>query len=161
MDGPGTPYDGQPAEEAARWLEGQIADALAWTRRRKARFRRAATVIRLLILILAAASTVILGLQKLNFWTGLAFSLVAVGTLVNAIEPFFNWRARWILMEERQYKIMRIGEELEYVRLKTPKAGLDFKDLDPFFYRLQEVRTGTSQRWLEYRRGGQKEPDAN
>jgi hypothetical protein len=42
-------------------------------------------------LVLAVSSTIILGLQQLNFWTGLAFSFVAVGTLVSAVEPFFNW----------------------------------------------------------------------
>jgi hypothetical protein len=59
---------------------------------------------RIVSLVLAVASTIILGLQQLNFWTGLAFSFVAVGTLVSAVEPFFNWRSRWILMEEAQYK---------------------------------------------------------
>jgi hypothetical protein len=33
-------------------------------------------------------STIILGLQKLNLWTGVAFSLVAVVTVVNTLEPF-------------------------------------------------------------------------
>jgi hypothetical protein len=108
-----------------------------------------------LSLALAAGSTIILGLQHLNFWTGLAFSLVAVGTLVNAVEPFFNWRSRWILMEEAQYRLQRIRDELEYLLLKTPSPDVKFDDLDPFFERLQGVWTDTSERWLEYRRGGQ------
>src|ERR1039457_6776464 len=88
-----------PHQVAVR-LQGQIADGITWARRRKAKFRRSASAIRMLSLMLAVGSTIILGLQHLNFWTGLAFSLVAVGTLVNAVEPFFNWRSRWILMEE-------------------------------------------------------------
>jgi hypothetical protein len=47
--------------------------------------------IRIVSLVLAVSSTIILGLQQLNFWTRLAFSFVAVGTLVSAVEPFFNW----------------------------------------------------------------------
>ena len=54
----------------------------------RAKFRRSASAIRVLSLVLAVASTIILGLQQLNFWTGLAFSFVAVGTLVSAVEPF-------------------------------------------------------------------------
>ncbi|HEX3194805.1 MAG TPA: DUF4231 domain-containing protein [Streptosporangiaceae bacterium] len=73
-------------------LQGQVSDGIAWARRRKAKFRRSASGIRIVSLVLAFASTIILGLQQLNFWTGLAFSFVAVGTLVSAVEPFFNWR---------------------------------------------------------------------
>ena len=109
----------------------------------------------MLSLVLAVSSTIILGLQHLNFWTGLAFSLVAVGTLVSAVEPFFNWRSRWILMEEAQYKLQRIQDESEYHLLKTPAADVTVDDLDPFFERLQSVWTDTSERWLAYRRGGQ------
>jgi len=109
----------------------------------------------MLSLVLAVTSTIILGLQHLNFWTGLAFSLVAVGTLVSAVEPFFNWRSRWILMEEAQYKLQRIRDELEYHLLKTPAANVALDDLDPFFERLQGVWTDTSERSLAYRRGGQ------
>jgi hypothetical protein len=109
----------------------------------------------MLSLMLAVGSTIILGLQHLNFWTGLAFSLVAVGTLVNAVEPFFNWRSRWILMEEAQYRLQRIRDELDYHLLKTPSADVALDDLDPFFERLQGVWTDTSERWLAYRRGSQ------
>jgi hypothetical protein len=119
-----------PHQVAAR-LQGQIADGITWARRRKAKFRRSASAIRMLSLVLAMTSTIILGLQHLNFWTGLAFSCVAVGTLVSAVEPFFNWRSRWILMEEAQYKLQRIQEELEYHLLKTPVADVALDDLDP------------------------------
>ena len=69
---------------AAR-LQGQVSDGITWARRRKAKFRRSASAIRTLSLVLAVASTIILGLQQLNFWTGLAFSFVAVGTLVGCV----------------------------------------------------------------------------
>jgi hypothetical protein len=148
--------DGAPApHDVALRLQGQVGDGITWARHRKARFRRSASAIRVLSLALAAGSTIILGLQHLNLWTGLAFSLVAVGTLVNAVEPFFNWRSRWILMEEAQYRLQRIRDELEYLLLKTPSPDVKFDDLDPFFERIQGVWTDTSERWLEYRRAGQ------
>ncbi|MGO9144368.1 MAG: DUF4231 domain-containing protein [Streptosporangiaceae bacterium] len=155
MDKARIPDDAPVPHDVALRLQGQVADGITWARRRKARFRRSASAIRVLILVLAAGSTIILGLQHLTFWTGLAFSLVAIGTLVNALEPFFNWRSRWILMEEAQYRLQRIGDELEYLLLKTPSPDVKFDDLDPFFERLQGVWTDTSERWLEYRRGGQ------
>lgn len=45
-------------------------------------------------LTLSAAATIILGVQDLDFWAGLGFSLVALATAVSAVEPFFNWRSR-------------------------------------------------------------------
>jgi hypothetical protein len=143
-----------PRQVAVR-LQGQVSDGITWARRRKAKFRRSASGIRIVSLVLAVASTIILGLQQLNFWTGLAFSFVAVGSLVSAVEPFFNWRSRWILMEEAQYKLRRLQDELEYYLMKTPVADVADDDLDPFFERLQGVWTETSERWLAYRRGGQ------
>jgi hypothetical protein len=148
--------DGGPApQDVALRLQSQVDDAITWARHRKARFRRSASAIRVLSLVLAVGSTIILGLQHLNFWTGLAFSLVAVGTLVNALEPFFNWRSRWILMEDAQYRFHRIQDELEYLLLKTPSPDVKLDDLDPFFERFQGVWADTSERWLEFRRGGQ------
>ena len=58
-------------------------------------------------------------------------------------------------MEEAQYKLQRIRDELEYQLLKTPAANVALDDLDPFFERLQGVWTDTSERSLAYRRGGQ------
>ena len=123
-EGGQVPASSPAIHQVAARLQGQIADGITWARRRKARFRRAASAIRMLSPVLAVTSTIILGLQHLNFWTGLAFSLVAVGTLVSAVEPFFNWRSRWTLMEEAQYNLWRIQDELEYLLLKTPTSPL-------------------------------------
>jgi hypothetical protein len=108
----------------AAQLQGQVCDGITWARRRKTKFRRSASAIRILSLVLAVASTIIFSLQQLNFLTGLAFSFVAVGTLVSAVEPFFNWRSRWILMEEAPYRLQRIRDELEYYLLKTRSPTL-------------------------------------
>src|ERR1039458_5821944 len=147
-----------PHQVAVR-LQGQIADGITWARRRKAKFRRSASAIRMLSLMLAVGSTIILGLQHLNFWTGLAFSLVAVGTLVNAVEPFFNWRSRWILMEEAQYRLQRIRDELDYHLLKTPSADVALDDLDPVFERLQG--SGPTRASAGWPTGAAAKPDRN
>jgi hypothetical protein len=141
--------------EVALHVQRQASAGVVWTRRRKKRFSRAASAIRVLSLALAVTSTVILGLQNLNSWASVAFSLVAIGTLVNALEPFFKWRSRWVLMEEAQYRFHEIQDELDYFLCKTPACEVKIADLDPFFERLQEVWKLTSERWLEYRRSGE------
>ncbi len=57
-------------------------------------------------------SAIILGLQKLNLWTGVAFSPVAIVTVVNTLEPFFFARRyQWILREDTQYRFYRLRDE--------------------------------------------------
>ena len=78
-------------------------------------------------------STIILGLQKLNVWTGIAFSLVAVVTAVNTLEPFFAWRSRWVLMEEAQYQFYRLRDELTYYIAANEPDQLDESRLRDMF----------------------------
>jgi hypothetical protein len=94
-------------------LERWIVRANSYADSRKNKFRFLATVVKLLSLALSAVATVILGLQDLDFWAGLAFSLVALTTVINAVEPFFNWRARWVLMEEARVSLPPAGGRSE------------------------------------------------
>jgi hypothetical protein len=102
-------------DELLAWLQAKIGEALSYTRIRRRRFRRGSIAVRLLSLLLSGASTVILGLQNLTFWASLAFSLVAVTTVLSAVEPFFNWRSRWVLMEDMQARLHRLDHELTYL----------------------------------------------
>lgn len=139
--------------ETASLLREWIISGNGYARSRKVLFRGWASSTRLLSLLLGAASTVILGLQDLDAWTGLAFALVAVVTVVNAVEPFFNWRSRWVLMEETQYRFYRLQDDLDYFLAKKSPEELQFADVDPFFTRYQEIWDDISRRWLEFRHG--------
>ncbi|MDT7594464.1 MAG: hypothetical protein QOJ06_10 [Pseudonocardiales bacterium] len=39
-------------------------------------------------------------------------SFIAIVTVTSALEPFFAWRFRWMLMEAAQYDFYGIGDEL-------------------------------------------------
>ena len=105
---------GLTTSELAQDLLARIERGNAYARSRKNRFRSSSSAVRIVSLALTVASTIILGLQDLNAWTGTAFSLVAIVTAVNTLEPFFAWRSRWVLMEEAQYKFYRLRDELTY-----------------------------------------------
>lgn len=151
-DAPEEPDAGLPPYQVALRLRNDVAEGIEWARARKSRFRRAASVVKVASLAMSVLATIVLGLQDLDFWTGLAFGLIAVSTAVNAVEPFFNWRSRWVLMEETQYRLTRIRDELNYLLLRTPPQHLRFDDVDKFFAKTQEVWKDTSLRWLQYRR---------
>jgi hypothetical protein len=88
------PKTGLTPFELAQDLVARIEQGNAYARSRKNRFRSSSSAVRMMSLVLTVTSTIILGLQKLNVWTGIAFSLVAVVTSVNTLEPFFAWRSR-------------------------------------------------------------------
>jgi hypothetical protein len=147
-----------PVETAGHLLE-KIRQGNAYARRKKKHFRLASSALKVLTLSLSAASTIILGLQNLNFWAGLAFALVAVVTLLGAVESFFNWRSRWVLMEEAQHRFRRLADDLDYLVAATPTAELTHDRLQPVFDEYQSVWAQLGERWLQERRTLSSAPD--
>ena len=140
-----------PAQRA-ELLHQWITDAMTYSRRKRGGFRIAATTVKVATLVLSAASTIILGVQDLDFWTGVGFALVATVTVVSAAEPFFNWRSRWVLMEEQQHRFHRLEEDLTMTVARVPAGGITDAMVDGFYDSYREIWTTTSRRWLEYRK---------
>jgi hypothetical protein len=138
--------------EVAVQLRGRMQNSLDYMQIRKKRFRVFSSGIKLLSLAISASATIILGLQNLSLWAGLGFSLVALVTVINAIEPFFNWRSRWVLAEEAQYRFYRVRDDLEYLVATRPKEELQMEDLADLHERYQENWKYFSEEWLENRR---------
>ena len=146
------PKPGLTPLELAQDLVARIEQGNAYARSRKNRFRSSSSVVRMMSLVLTVKSTIILGLQKLNVLTGIAFSLVAVVTSVNALEPFFAWRSRWILMEEAQHKFYRLCDEVTYYIAASQPDQLDGSRIRKMFDEYQQIWDQLGNRWLEYRR---------
>ncbi|WP_434446137.1 SLATT domain-containing protein [Lentzea sp. E54] len=140
--------------ELANHLLGQISRGHAYAHSRKHRFRWKSVAVRLTTLVLSAVSTIILGLQNLDPWTGTAFALVAVVTVVSALEPFFAWRSLWVLMEEASYRFHRLEDDLSYYLASTPADELDGERIREMFERYQEIWDSLSSRWLKFRDNG-------
>jgi len=146
------PKPGLGPLELAQDVLATIERANTYARHRKFRFRRRAVAIRMFALGLSATSTIILGLQNLDGWTGTAFALVAVVTVVSALEPFFAWRSLWVLMEEVQYRFYRLRDELGFYVASTSPEELDVEVIRAKFDEYQRIWDLVGERWLEYRR---------
>lgn len=153
---PELPAPGLTPLELANYLVTRIDRSGDYVRTRKRRFRANSSWLKLTGLTLSATSTIILGLQDLDFWTGLAFSLVAVLTVLGALEPFFAWRSRWILMEEAAHRFHRLRDDVSYhVAASQPDA------IDPAFIRTsydeyQLIWSQLGERWLEHRQAAER-----
>jgi hypothetical protein len=146
------PKTGLTPLELAQDVLARIEAALGYARHRRGKFRWRASAVRVTALVLSATSTIILGWQDLDFWSGLAFSLVALTTAVNTVEPFFAWRSRWVLMEETQYRLHRLHDDLCYYVAAHRPEQLDIATIKTMFDRYQGIWEQQSDRWLEYRR---------
>jgi hypothetical protein len=151
------PAPGLTPPELALDILSRIERGNAYARSRKRQFRTRSSAVLLLSLALSVASTIILGLQTLNAWTGVAFAFIAVVTTVNSLEPFFAWRDRWVLMEETQYRFYRLRDELTYYIAATKPDHLDVGKLREIFDEYQGIYERLGSRWMEYRRLGKRD----
>lgn len=143
---------GLTPEEILREIVAWIDVSQKYLRSNKRSFRRKSTVLRFATIFISAIATIILGLQNLSFWPGLAFALVSVLTVLNTIEPFFAWRSRWVLMEEAQYKMHRLKDEIAFTLSSSPSGGVTSDQVEIIYGRYQETWDALSQGWLEHRR---------
>ncbi|GAA3458414.1 SLATT domain-containing protein [Saccharothrix longispora] len=140
-----------PHELALDLLE-RIDGAREFGRARKEGFRRRSVALKVALLAMSATATIILGWQDLDFWTGLAFSLVALSTVFAGLEPFFAWRSLWVLMEESQAGFNRLRDDVAHYLAATPPADVDPARVDVLYRRYQDVWQRQNTRWLEFRR---------
>ena len=143
---------GLSPHELALDLLGRIDRARDYGRARKAGFRRRSVVLKVGLLAMSATATIILGWQDLDFWTGLAFSLVALTTVFAVLEPYFAWRPLWVLMEESISRFHRLHDDVSHYLAATPADRVDPARVDELFAEYQEIWDRQSTRWTEFRR---------
>ncbi|NUT48420.1 MAG: SLATT domain-containing protein [Saccharothrix sp.] len=154
MDEPEEPpvRTGLTPHELALDLLARIDRAREYGRARSARFARRATALKVALLAMSATATIILGWQDLDFWTGLAFSLVALTTVFAVLEPYFAWRPLWVLMEESVSRFHRLRDDVSHYLAATPADQVDAAKVSEMFALYQDIWDGQSARWLEFRR---------
>jgi hypothetical protein len=145
------PDPGLTPLELARDVLSRIERANTYARSRKHRFRWRSSAVRASMLAMSATSTIILGWQDLNVWTGLAFSLIALTTVITSLEPFFAWRSRWVLMEETQSRLYRLRDDLTFYLASRPAEDVDAGKVAEMFQAYQAIWDQLGARWLEYR----------
>lgn len=81
-----------------------------------------------------------------------ALPMVALVSVLTALDAYFNWRSRWILMQETQYRLQRPRDKMDYYLVTTPEAKVGKAALDEFFGEQQAIWADISTCWIEYYR---------
>jgi hypothetical protein len=135
-----------------------VSADMDWADSRKVRYRQRAWRTKVAALGLTAASTVVLGIPAIPERAAIALPMVALVTVIGGLDAYFNWRSIWVLMEETQYRLNRIRDEMDYYIVTTPTADLKLDRLRGFFGEQQDVWNDVSRRWIEFRRLDQSQP---
>ncbi|HET6705854.1 DUF4231 domain-containing protein [Amycolatopsis sp.] len=143
---------GLPLREAILGFRDLVSADIEWIDSRKKRFKRPASWVRIATLVLTALSTIVLGIPEIPARASIALPLVAAVTVLAGLETFFTWRSRWLLMEETQYRMNRLRDEMDYYLVTTPAADLRRSDLDRFYAEQQDLWADVSRRWVEFRK---------
>jgi hypothetical protein len=129
-----------------------VSGDMEWADSRKSIFRKRASYVRVTTLLLTAAATVVLGIGAIPSRATIALPLVALVTVLGGLDSFYNWRSRWVLMEEAQYRLNRLRDEIDYYIITTSQDGLNIERLKEFFLEQQAIWADVSRRWIESRK---------
>ena len=139
----------------AHMVKERCEAALSYAENRGPKWRRLASLTKLASLALSAAATVILGLSSLSPLAAAGFVCSALVTTLGAIEPYFNWRSRWVLAEKALHEWHRVDDDLElYVAAARP---IDREMLLEFDRRRAATWNDFSEQWLVARRSAPSE----
>src|SRR6187431_3059560 len=109
-------------------LEKWANDSIKYVNSARKTNRAKATGIKVSVLCLSGGATILLGL---NIATGaelqlknIAFALTSMVTVLNALEPFFNYRALWVEHERAKARFNQLHDQIRFY--KEGKAEADF-----------------------------------
>jgi hypothetical protein len=109
---------------------------------------------------LSGLATILLGLQIVGFekyFKEIAFVLGALVTLLNALEPFFNFRALWVEHERAQANFHRLKDKISFYLVGADAEKLSLEKLEDIHDEYQKIWIRLSSAWIEYRRGYEAE----
>ena len=136
-----------------------VSSDMDWAAMRRRHFKSSAARVKIATLVLTAASTVVLGIDGIPERAAIALPMVAMVSVLTALDAYFSWRSRWILMEEAQYRLQRLRDRMDFYVVTTPEASIEKAELIEFFDEQQAIWADVSKRWVDYRKA-EKTPEA-
>jgi hypothetical protein len=143
---------GQAKREIFLKFRETVSGDMMWADSRKHVFRRRASYVRVATLLLTATATVVLGIEAIPSRAAVALPLVALVTVLAGLDSFYNWRSRWVLMEEAHYRFNRLRDEIDYYIIATSPDDSKTEQLKEFFIEEQATWADVSKRWIEFRK---------
>jgi Protein of unknown function (DUF4231) len=147
-------FDGSLPEKA-KLIESKIEDALDYLNNKLTYNKKRASFVKILSIILSGLLTIFLGLQNTGFDTYLknaAFAMGTIVTLLNALEPFFNFRAVWVENEVALSSLFRLRDDFQFFMAGADIENLDYAQLSVFLDRYKTIWNEFNKNVVRYRK---------
>ncbi|WP_308798969.1 hypothetical protein [Agromyces silvae] len=138
--------------ELAEAVRSHIREAKEYARWRRGGWTFWATASRVLAFGLSATATIVLGTSNPAWPVNLAFICSALVTTVTTLEPFFNWRTRWVLADAALADWHQLEDELYFHVASRKESELDRDALLEFQDRNSAIWGQLSSEWVAARR---------
>ena len=146
-------------EDKLKLLQTEIQQQINAFDKRQIRNRRIAMTYKVFSVMLASATTVLLGIQIDAGWAGtlknIALVLSAMLTVISAVEAFFDNRALWIRQFVTLMRLMDLKRDVAYYVAGTSSEELDIASLDKFKEHFDNIIQENIKEWIQIRGGTQ------
>ncbi|NMF82036.1 SLATT domain-containing protein [Nodosilinea sp. P-1105] len=151
----GSEFSSSECMKKVELLQGYLESSIKDVGRKRKINQQRATSIKVLILCLSGGATVLLGLDigmhaQLPL-KNLAFAFTAIVTVLNALEPFFNYRALWVEHERANASLYQLKDRLNFYVTGKEKTGLDISELEEFYAQYEQIWEMLNQAWIAQR----------
>lgn len=150
-----TAVDVSEVQAKIELLKTKIEGAIRKVRDDRKDNRKKATYVKLSVILLSGIATVLLGLQLPNLtlpFKNIAFVLTALVTVLNALEPFFNFRALWVEHEIALWKFYRLKDKTELYLAGNRIENISIEKVNSFQVEYESIWNDLSQSWINYRK---------
>ena len=143
------------SENKVKFLKEYIEISIKDMKKHRKQNQRRASTIKVSMLVFSSFATILLGIQLNNqesLLKNIAFVFSAVVTLLNALEPFFNFRALWIEHEQGLASMYRLQNDLDFYLAGRKKEDIDLNKIEAFRKRYEEVWNTLNENYVRFRR---------
>ncbi len=147
-------------QEKSQFLKLKIEQSIESSRKNKRINRKKASNIKVIILSFSGLATILLGLQIAGvekYFKEIAFVLGALVTILNAIEPYFNFRELWVEHEASSARFHRLKDRIDFYLSGCKTENLNAQVIYKFFEDYNDIWIDVSRSWISHRKksGGQ------
>jgi hypothetical protein len=141
--------------QKVKLLQGYLGSSIKDVGDKRKKNQQRATSIKVVILCLSGGATVLLGLdigtQAQLPLKNLAFAFTAIVTVLNALEPFFNYRALWVEHERANAALYQLKDRLTFYVTGKDDTDLRISDLKEFYAQYEQIWETLNQAWIAQR----------
>lgn len=117
--------------------------------------RRNASVVKFATLLFSTIATVLLGIHFVGYevsFKNVAFVFSALVTLLNALEPFYNFRSLWVEHELAIARLYRLKNDIDFYLIGKDDNEIEIDALQLFLNRYEDVWNSLNDNYIKFRR---------